>query len=138
MSDTTVPENATGPERVLHRDLLLPCGFLPSVVSDRQPHEQSSRQRPDSASFLNVPVVEEDEAFEVEDEVEYYPPCAVAQDEKRHALVNQEPMTFQREYCSVDVNSCRRSAMDTDPTNHNPPKYQYTEESALKPRRTCV
>lgn len=24
------PENGEGPERVLHRDLLFPCGFLPT------------------------------------------------------------------------------------------------------------
>lgn len=28
------PENGDGPERVLHRDLLLPCGFLPASLSE--------------------------------------------------------------------------------------------------------
>ncbi len=28
------PENGDGPERILHRDLLLPCGFLPASPSE--------------------------------------------------------------------------------------------------------
>uniref|UniRef100_A0A8C8DED1 Gypsy retrotransposon integrase-like protein 1 n=1 Tax=Oryzias sinensis TaxID=183150 RepID=A0A8C8DED1_9TELE len=51
---TVKPENSVGPLRTLHRDLLLPCGFLPSIqdrpadvsVKVRRPH---TRQNPDAA-----------------------------------------------------------------------------------------
>lgn len=41
---TVKPENKEGPLRTLHRDLLLPCGYLPT--EDGHPVPQSSKRRP--------------------------------------------------------------------------------------------
>lgn len=68
-----VPEHTSGPERVLHRDLLLPCGFLPSTVKEVCPRESKSRQKHDHSPFLVDDGAEEDgELSEEEDEAEYY------------------------------------------------------------------
>lgn len=47
---TVCPEGQDGPLRTLHRDLLLPCGFLPDdeeeVVKPKQPSKPKTRQTP--------------------------------------------------------------------------------------------
>lgn len=68
-----VPEHTDGPEKVLHRDLLLPFGFLPSTVKDTQPQKSRSRQRSDDLPHTEPNGSEDDTRLsEVEDEVEYY------------------------------------------------------------------
>lgn len=68
-----VPEHTSGPERVLHRDLLLPCGFLPSTVKEVHPRESKSRQKRDHPPLPVDDGAEEDgELSEEEDEVDYY------------------------------------------------------------------
>lgn len=42
---TVKPEGKDGPVRTLHRDLLLPCGFLPATMTD-QPVKQTPVRRP--------------------------------------------------------------------------------------------
>uniref|UniRef100_A0AAY4C9X6 Gypsy retrotransposon integrase-like protein 1 n=1 Tax=Denticeps clupeoides TaxID=299321 RepID=A0AAY4C9X6_9TELE len=67
-----VPDSTDGPERVLHRDLLLPCGFLPSAVKDIQP-KMKSKERPKKPSHSEPERAEDNEELsEVEDEDEYY------------------------------------------------------------------
>ncbi|KAK0131569.1 hypothetical protein N1851_033744 [Merluccius polli] len=68
-----VPEHTRGPERVLHRDLLLPCGFLPSAVKEVHRNEPKSRQNRNHSPLPDVDGAEDDEELsEDEDEVEYY------------------------------------------------------------------
>uniref|UniRef100_A0A3B3SGH8 Gypsy retrotransposon integrase-like protein 1 n=1 Tax=Paramormyrops kingsleyae TaxID=1676925 RepID=A0A3B3SGH8_9TELE len=56
---TVKPENKDGPLRTLHRDLLLPCGFLPVLEDDPpvvlKPRKPSTRQHPKSNHDQNEP-----------------------------------------------------------------------------------
>lgn len=54
---TVKPEGKDGPVRTLHRDLLLPCGFLPAT-STEEPVKQPSVRRPRTRQ---CPVVESEE-----------------------------------------------------------------------------
>jgi hypothetical protein len=70
---TVKPENKDGPLRTLHRDLLLPCGFLPAseeeptAVSDK-PSRPRTRQHPSSD-----PDEQGTEFYSVEDGFVSYP-----------------------------------------------------------------
>lgn len=62
---TVKPENQDGPLRTLHRDLLLPCGYLPTEVN-KAPDQQPARCRP--ATSAN-PTVYENHFSDDEDEI---------------------------------------------------------------------
>lgn len=51
---TVKPEGKDGPQRTLHRDLLLPCGFLPVVESETVPKQAVHRPRTRRQSRMNV------------------------------------------------------------------------------------
>uniref|UniRef100_A0A1A8PLB6 Gypsy retrotransposon integrase-like protein 1 n=2 Tax=Nothobranchius rachovii TaxID=451742 RepID=A0A1A8PLB6_9TELE len=68
---TVKPENQSGPARTLHRDLLLPCGFLPTLpetspaVQDK-PHRPNTRKHPGADSdpaFAHT--MEEDDSYSI-------------------------------------------------------------------------
>lgn len=48
-----VPCDSDGPERVLHRDLLLPCGFLHSTVAEQEQMRKCRPSRESKASPSN-------------------------------------------------------------------------------------
>lgn len=62
---TVKPENSEGPLRTLHRDLLLPCGYLPT--EDRHPVPQSAKRRPSTCA--NPSTDETTPSDEEEDEI---------------------------------------------------------------------
>lgn len=61
---TVKPENKDGPLRTLHRDLLLPCGYLPTEESNKLV-QQPAKRRP--ATRAN-PAVDADHSSEEEDD----------------------------------------------------------------------
>ncbi|XP_043099138.1 uncharacterized protein LOC122347977 [Puntigrus tetrazona] len=61
---TVRPETGDGPLRTLHRDLLLPCGYLP-VEENSEPVQRSVPRRPGTRAN---PVVEEENSSEGEDD----------------------------------------------------------------------
>lgn len=78
---TVKPERCDGPKRTLHRDLLLPCGFLPDV--DAEPTSEASPvSRPKTRQQCKMPLDSED--FEEEGN----PP------ESTSVSINQSPMRF--------------------------------------------
>ena len=62
---TVKPETGDGPLRTLHRDLLLPCGYLPEEQSS-EPVQKPVQRRPGTRAN---PVVEEDNSSDEEDDV---------------------------------------------------------------------
>lgn len=79
-----VPETGDGSERVLNRDLLLPCGFLPPTVGEVDRHRPEASQEPDCSIHISAREVRDDEEMlmpESEDEVEYYFPQSQCLDE---------------------------------------------------------
>ena len=62
---TVKPENKDGPLRTLHRDLLLPCGYLPTKESI-EPVQRPAKHRP--ATRVN-PAVDADRSSEEDDEL---------------------------------------------------------------------
>lgn len=68
--------NSEGPERTLHRDLLLPCGFLASSVQDelRQEKEKRSKAPTPQASEVPQEAAVPEWSQEIEEEVDYYYP----------------------------------------------------------------
>lgn len=68
------PESGSGPHRTLHRDLLLPCGFLPV----EQPTEQESKSHQPkrmhlrSRRFRNQQMESDDSEGDLGDEDDYY------------------------------------------------------------------
>lgn len=61
---TVKPEGKDGPVRTLHRDLLLPCGFLPSTVPD-EPVKRPSVTRPKTRQ---CPVIESEDDDQLDSE----------------------------------------------------------------------
>lgn len=71
------PEGKDGPLRTLHRDLLLPCGFLPVTVSEQPPKQTINKPRTRRQSRMEV--MDESEAADGGSESEdndcyYYSP----------------------------------------------------------------
>lgn len=61
---TVKPENKDGPLRTLHRDLLLPCGYLPTEESNESV-QKPARRRPATRA---TPAVDADHSSEEEDD----------------------------------------------------------------------
>ena len=68
------PVNSEGPERTLHRDLLLPCGFLASSIQDelRQDTEKRGKTPTPQASEIPQEATEPEQSWENEEEIDYY------------------------------------------------------------------
>lgn len=94
---TVKPEQHDGPVRTLHRDLLLPCGFLPAV-DDNPVHETSPVSRPKTRQQCQMPTTIE--AF-VEDD---------SQLETTLPMLVPHPIRFHREVYQVPEASSSRSA----------------------------
>lgn len=100
------PVHSDGPERTLHRDLLLPCGFLaPSIEAEVNQH----KQKKGTMQPARTPVSEEREqlrSYESEEEVDYdypeetlvtiYPPVTVV-----HEIPHTDPKPSSGEEKSI-------------------------------------
>lgn len=70
---TVKPENKEGPSRTLHRDLLLPCGFLPVSEPEATPGpRQSNRPRTRRQSRMETQVAD-DASYSEDDDHFFYP-----------------------------------------------------------------
>ncbi|XP_056608895.1 uncharacterized protein LOC130426247 [Triplophysa dalaica] len=152
---TVKPENQDGPLRTLHRDLLLPCGYLTTEVnktSDQQP----TRRRP--ATRAN-PIVDENNFSDDEDEIipVYYfrePPnaqCTTVHDslvqpnptmltvqDKRHTEPPGNcPVNVQNVDCTAEVNKppdMSNGASDSPLTLNDPNCHHYDTDDLLTER----
>ncbi|KAK7879131.1 hypothetical protein WMY93_034090, partial [Mugilogobius chulae] len=96
-----IPENSNGPERVLHRDLLLPCGFLPSTTEEVDlPDSKAKPMQNDSKQTDHLDVVEEIDLPDLEDGVEYY-----SSFDKPSHVTNEHANNEQRE---TEQTSCEQ------------------------------
>ncbi len=70
------PVNSDGPERTLHRDLLLPCSFLAPSIQEEADQVREKRGKSQSPQESKVPQGEgePEQKWESEGEVEYYYP----------------------------------------------------------------
>ena len=76
------PQSFDGPERTLHRDLLLPCGFLsPSVPAEAEQSLQAKSKANNSRKTC-VPEEEVENQFDLSsaEEIEYYYPVSTVHD----------------------------------------------------------
>ncbi|XP_063058925.1 uncharacterized protein LOC134452454 [Engraulis encrasicolus] len=125
-----VPEHTNGPERVLHRDLLLPCGFLPSTVNNEQPEQNKPQQRPD-----NLPAPDPDQPAAEEEsndkEEEYYTLYDQLSGESRNAQAEQERPIPEVERPETDQSATRDSRLRVEPSPENPSVS--SEKSVLDP-----
>lgn len=73
---TVRPENGEGPTRTLHRDLLLPCSFLPMPREEESPQSKPVR-RPQTRQTAGVSETEAVDSSDLEDDfvVHCSPPC---------------------------------------------------------------
>lgn len=67
---TVKPENKDGPLRTLHRDLLLPCGFLPAL-EEEPPAVSNKPRRPSTRQHPNPDPEEQEPEFNSEEEDDY-------------------------------------------------------------------
>ncbi|XP_061921885.1 uncharacterized protein LOC133662165 [Entelurus aequoreus] len=104
-------ENKDGPLRTLHRDLLLPCGYLPTG-ENIEPAQQSARRRP--ATRAN-PAVDADHSLEEEEEDD-----------------NLTPVYWFRESPNPQVPTIHESPVPPDPSMSTE---QYTKHA--KPPGIC-
>lgn len=84
---TLKPEKADGPLRTLHRDLLLPCGFLSGT-----PEEPEGRSKPSRPRTRQMQVQEEDDGHVQEDDDNHY--CQLrpsSQMEEKHFEIYEVP-----------------------------------------------
>ena len=76
------PCDSDGPERVLHRDLLLPCGFLPSTAVESQPESKRPARKAGVSRFNRATdnnnygdeECEENHIESESDDIDYYYP----------------------------------------------------------------
>lgn len=110
-----VPENTNGPEKVLHRDLLLPCGFLPSTIQEVHSQESGPRKRPNDLQHSESPVMD-DEEEEIENEgVEYYSYSDLPSNETNVRQIDfRQESTIQEEREIVEAEH-ETSVMDDSP-----------------------
>ncbi len=126
---TVKPENQDGPLRTLHRDLLLPCGYLPTEVN-KTPDQQPTRRRP--ATRAN-PIVDENNFSDDEDEIipVYYfrePPNdqfptvhdSLVQPDPTMSTVQDKQHTEPPSNCPVE-SPVNAQNVDCTPENNKPP-----------------
>lgn len=77
-----VPVNSEGPERTLHRDLLLPCGFLASSIQEELTHDKAKKDKSpiSQPKATSREVAEPEWLGEDEEERDYYYPQAAEED----------------------------------------------------------
>ncbi|KAL6461075.1 hypothetical protein MHYP_G00310410 [Metynnis hypsauchen] len=116
-------ENGDGKERILHRDLLLPCGFLPAKLSD---DELESRQRP--AIQASQPVTEVRSHAESAEglDLSYYEESELPKedkDEQPEAALNPDAPEF-----FLDNSMSREGNSSVHKTRNSPTKFKEVEE----------
>lgn len=156
---TVKPENQDGPLRTLHRDLLLPCGYLSTEVN-KAPDQQPTRRRP--ATRAN-PTVDENNFSDDEDEIipAYYfrepqnaqfptvhdrlvqpdPPMSTVQDKQhteppRNCPV-ESPVNAQNVDCTPEINKppdMSNGASNSPLTLNDPNCHHYDTEDLLTER----
>lgn len=118
---TVKPERQDGPKRTLHRDLLLPCGFLPAVVYN-SPNEASPVSRPQTRQQCQMPATLDDSAEE-DSQLEVTLPVLVPHPMKFHREVYQVPeASFPKSapYCLSPAPTATINSSQEPPDEHLP------------------
>ncbi|KAL0172982.1 hypothetical protein M9458_033293, partial [Cirrhinus mrigala] len=123
---TVRPETGDGPLRILHRDLLLPCGYLP-VEENTEPVQKSVPRRPGTCA---TPAVEEENSSEEEDDaltsLWLSSPVPVVSESPVHPdlSITDVPDTQHAEPpSSCSVEGPVQSQNDNPPNFDNPPEH---------------
>ncbi|XP_042254131.1 uncharacterized protein LOC121887433 [Thunnus maccoyii] len=138
---TVKPENKDGPLRTLHRDLLLPCGYLPTEESI-EPVQQPAKRRP--ATRAN-PAVDADCSSEEEDDelIPVYcfnqPPKAQVPAVHESPVLPDPPMSNEQDtqhteppdVCSVESPVNAQNADYTPEIDKQPDMSECTPDSPL-------
>ncbi|KAI4875687.1 hypothetical protein NFI96_005150 [Prochilodus magdalenae] len=127
-----VPEHSNGPERVLHRDLLLPCGFLPSTVNDEQPEKNKSQQKPDNLPAPEPDQPDDEEKESDEDEEVYYTLYDQLLRES-NVQAEQERQISQVERHETDQSAKRDTQLRLEPSPEKPDVSLSSEKSVFDP-----
>lgn len=93
--------NSEGPERTLHRDLLLPCGFLASSIQNEFGQETEERGKVPTSQASEMPqeAVESEQKWESKEEVDYcYPQTA-----EENATFQAVTIVHEIPYSRVDL-----------------------------------
>ncbi|RXN02811.1 Retrovirus-related Pol polyprotein from transposon 412 [Labeo rohita] len=133
---TVRPETGDGPLRTLHRDLLLPCGYLP-VEENTEPVQKSVPRRPGTHA---TPAVEEENSSEEEDDaltsLWLSSPVPVVSESPVHPDLSMTdvPDTQHAEPpSSCSVEGPVQSQNDNPPNYDNPPNFDNPPEHDTKP-----
>lgn len=80
--DVVAPVDSEGPERTLHRDLLLSCGFLASSIQDELRHDKEKKGKTPTPRPNVTPqkAAEPEWSEETEEEIDYYYPQTAKED----------------------------------------------------------
>lgn len=147
-----VPENAKGPERVLHRDLLLPCGFLPSTTEEINMSTQKPKSmQKESHQTDHVDTEEEMDLSDLEDGIQYYSSCDKPSQVTKDVQTNNEQgdtaqtenetlgaevsnhAEFQRAFEQSECEGSASSAWNPEATEFQPMSPQEVERIEFTP-----
>lgn len=126
------PLTSEGPERTLHRDLLLPCGFLaPSELVEAGKVSLDGREETTAKPSQRDPVPEEAETPHDSDEEEELDYPSVSQDEANYPLftvVHDIPRTKTKPPLQLDVSPVR-SGLNPTAEEFHPQQVEREEHS---------
>ncbi|XP_049328193.1 uncharacterized protein LOC125787667 [Astyanax mexicanus] len=100
---TVKPETTDGPLRTLHRDLLLPCNFLPDAAAE--PPVPKPQQKPRTRQSVEQEPVDQDLAFD---------------DEFLHYRVTDRPVVRPTSFTTIYEVPVRRETQENSPEKNSP------------------
>ncbi len=120
------PEGKGGPLRTLHRDLLLPCGFLQPTKSEEQPKQRVVR-RPRTRATSNNEGIQESVSE-----------CSESEDEQILCYVPARTLGSETQMITSHLPCVREDAIDLpvlDPTGENLPAQEPVESNPDEPAK---
>ncbi|XP_043090123.1 uncharacterized protein LOC122340940 [Puntigrus tetrazona] len=116
---TVQPEGRDGPLRTLHRDLLLPCGFLGKNTPEKPEKQKHLRPRTRANPRTEESECMSENSDSEEDSTSYYTPVRLPSVENR-ILYNSRPQKQSSGGVSIEVCPVKKTKMNTDPEQPTP------------------
>lgn len=126
---TVRPENKSGPLRTLHRDLLLPCGFLPVSEEPGEPAKQDKPQRPSTRRNPQPDPVEQDTEFYSDEDDMWYSSYSPVPEHVRYTQEYTRTVPSREQPSCAAEPTCTSVAVEPNNSEHLPEMDEHLPES---------